>query len=214
MAASSKGEVLDSFSVVPYDSDWDQRYEQERRALLDRLPSGFLELEHIGSTAVPGLDAKPIIDVMAAVAGIDHCESIVRSLEEHGYILIETGMRNRLFLRRMSAEGRIFHLHLVEASTWDSRRERLMRDYLRVHADVAAAYGRLKKKLAQECAGDSLAYTRRKNRLHSNADGSSLCGAGTPKQQCLGRLVGIRSEPGRRAIVTIAKRMFENTEWR
>jgi len=162
MAASSKGEALNAFSVVPYDSDWDQWYEQERRALRDRVSSGFLELEHIGSTAVSGLDAKPIIDVMAAVAHIDHCESIVLSLEEYGYIFIETGMPNRLLFRRRSAEGRIFHLHLVEASTWDSRKERLMRDYLRVHPDAAAAYGRLKKKLAQECAGDSLTYTRRK----------------------------------------------------
>src|SRR5258708_3192076 len=125
MTASSKDEVLDSFSVVPSDPDWDQWYKQERRALLDRVPSGFLDLEHIGSTALPGLDAKPIIDAMAAVARIDHCESIVLSLEEYGYILIETGMRNRLFFRRRSAEGRIFHLHLVEACTWDSRKENI-----------------------------------------------------------------------------------------
>jgi GrpB-like predicted nucleotidyltransferase (UPF0157 family) len=105
MAASSRDEVLDSFSVVPYDSDWDQWYKQERRAPLDRVPSGFLDLKHIGSTAVPGLDAKPIIDAMAAVAYIDDCESIVLSLEEYGYILIETGMQNRLFFRRRSAKA-------------------------------------------------------------------------------------------------------------
>ena len=162
MAADSEGEALDSFSVVPYDADWGQWYEQERQVLLGRLPSGFLEFEHIGSTAVPGLDAKPIIDMMAAVAHIDQCGSVVRSLKELGYVPVETGMRNRLFFRRRSADGRIFHLHLVDASTWNNRKERIMRDFLRLHPDAASAYGRLKKALAQECADDSLAYTRRK----------------------------------------------------
>lgn len=162
MKRLSEQEALDSFAVVPYCANWVEWYEEEQAALLERVRSGFLEVEHIGSTSVPDLDAKPIIDLMAAVARLDQCESVVRSLKEYGYILIETGMRNRLFFRRRSADGRTFHLHLVAASTWDSRKERILRDYLRVHRDAAAAYGRLKRVLAQECADDSLSYTRRK----------------------------------------------------
>src|SRR5262249_17236928 len=81
----------------------------------------------------------------------------------HGYRLIETGMQNRLYLRRPSAvdDCTAFHFHIVEQCTWDERHERLMRDYLLAHSDAVAAYAALKIELARY-AEDSLAYTKAK----------------------------------------------------
>jgi len=133
-----------------------------------QLPSdgsgdGILELEHIGSTAVPGLRSKPIIDMMAAVRDLRQGLDLAQLLSALGYELIETGMRNRLFLRRRSeSQGQAYQLHIVELSTWEQRKERLMRDYLLAHPDAATAYGELKKRLAEEHTENSLAYTRAK----------------------------------------------------
>lgn len=162
MARSPEKEALGSLSVDPYNPAWVQWFQEEGSALAALLPQAFLAFEHIGSTAIPGLEAKPIVDMMAAVASIDHCEPIVAQLVEYGYCPIDAGMPRRLFFRRRSLDGRIFHLHVVEMSSWETRKERLMRDYLRVHPELARAYGLLKKTLAQECAHDSLLYTRRK----------------------------------------------------
>lgn len=158
----SNQEALSRVEMVAYDPAWPDVYRGEHAALMTLCGPEILELEHIGSTAVPGLTAKPIIDMMAAVARLDQGRTIVMGLEARGYLLIETGMRNRLFLRRRADDGRIFQLHIVERTNWDERKERLMRDYLLSHPDAVAAYGALKVGLAAEHADDSMAYTEAK----------------------------------------------------
>lgn len=163
MSTEPETEALASFTVEPYDPAWAEWYAEEAQALWSLLGAVLLHLEHIGSTAVPGLDAKPIIDMMASVRSVADMEIFPQALDALGYRVVPVQMSNRIMLRRRStADGRIFHLHVVEEASWGTRKERIMRDYLRCHPDVAEAYGVLKKKLAAECAGDSLAYTRRK----------------------------------------------------
>jgi GrpB-like predicted nucleotidyltransferase (UPF0157 family) len=88
---------------------------------------------------------------------------LARLLGGRGYRLIETGMKNRLFLRRRSdLDGQVFHLHIVEQTTWADRKERLMRDYLIHHPAATKVYGDLKVRLAAQYAEDSLAYTKAK----------------------------------------------------
>jgi len=147
----------------PYASVWPERYVAERAHLVRAAGDLILELEHIGSTAVPGLRSKPIIDMMAAVRDLRQGQDLAQLLSVLGYELIETGMRNRLFLRRRTkSEEQAYQLHIVELSTWEQRKERLMRDYLLAHPEAAAAYGELKKRLAEEHTENSLAYTRAK----------------------------------------------------
>ena len=156
-------EALSRVEVVPYDCVWPQRYIAERAHLVRAAGGLILELEHIGSTAVPGLRSKPIIDMMAAVRDLRQGQDLAQLLSALGYELIETGMRNRLFLRRRSeSQGQAYQLHIVELSTWEQRKERLMRDCLLAHPDAATAYGELKKRLAEEHTENSLAYTRAK----------------------------------------------------
>lgn len=154
-------ERLTRVQVVPYDREWSNLYTAEHLELSSLIGTTLCELEHIGSTAVPGLLAKPIIDMMASVETLADSHTLVTLLESHGYHLIETDMRNRLFFRKRSGE-QLYQLHVVEQSTWDERKERLMRDYLRAHPDSAAAYGDLKLHLAAEYNEDSLAYTKAK----------------------------------------------------
>ena len=159
----SETEALPLVEIVPYDPRWPYAYAAEHAELIAIGGSAIVELEHIGSTSVPGLSAKPIIDMMAAVTDLEIGHALVERLEGHGYRLIKTGMPNRLFLRRPSAvDCSAFQLHIVEQSTWDERNERLMRDYLLVHSEAVAAYAAIKIQLARDYAEDSLAYTKAK----------------------------------------------------
>ncbi len=148
--------------VVDYNPAWVDMFAAEREVLLGVIGDYFVALEHIGSTAVPGQSAKPIIDMMAAVHKLDDLDAFLPELNRLGYQLLETGMRNRHFLRKQEARSGQFHLHIVEFSTWSERNERLMRDYLLAHPEAVAAYGRLKLNLAKTYAEDSVAYTEAK----------------------------------------------------
>ncbi|WP_181765690.1 GrpB family protein [Streptomyces albidus (ex Kaewkla and Franco 2022)] len=152
--------------VVEYDPSWGRHGAQAGAELTDALPGLFLDVEHMGSTSVPGLAAKPVIDLMASVATLDDVTADrVTALEQLGYRLQETGMPERFFYHRSDADGRrSHHLHIVTADTWDTRNERLFRDHLRSHPQVAAEYGELKRRAASE-EDDGLAYTKRKTEL-------------------------------------------------
>lgn len=176
----SNQEALSRVEMVAYDPAWPDIYRAEHAALTALAGAELLELEHIGSTAVPGLTAKPIIDMMAAVAELDQGRALASGLAARGYHLIETGMRNRLFLRRWTDDGRVFQLHVVERSSWDERKERLMRDYLVSHPDAAAAYGALKVRLAAEHAEDSLTYTQAKTDFIQRLVDRARAGLGLP----------------------------------
>ncbi|MBV9787821.1 MAG: GrpB family protein [Chloroflexi bacterium] len=149
--------------VHPYNPAWPQIAAAEQALLVSATGDLFVAMEHIGSTAVPGLAAKPIIDMMGAVQQLDAVEPQLPTLAAHGYQLVVTDMPQRYFLRKYDPQRALmFHLHIVEAATWAERNERLLRDYLRAHPDQAAAYGRLKQALVLQHADDAIAYTSAK----------------------------------------------------
>jgi GrpB-like predicted nucleotidyltransferase (UPF0157 family) len=156
-------EALERVEIADYDPAWPALFEAERDALLQLRGLQSAAFEHIGSTAVLGLRSKPIIDMMAAVTTLGHAAEISETLNKAGYKFVQTGMTNRIFMRkRASTGGLIFHLHIVERSSWDERQERMMRDYLLKNPEKAREYGELKDRIALEFAGDSLAYTKAK----------------------------------------------------
>jgi len=159
----TESEAIPRVDIVPYDPRWPALYGAEYQLLTSCLPNLLEPIEHIGSTAVPLLSAKPIIDIMAATANLNDFGHAVSPLTAAGYVLIETGMRNRLFFRRRAEpSGQLYHLHVVERETWAHRKERIMRDYLIDHPTAAVAYGLLKQDLAKQYTKDSLAYTKAK----------------------------------------------------
>jgi len=131
------------------------------RAQIDQaVPGLFADIEHIGSTAVPGLAAKPIIDLMAATASLDAVVAREDALGTLGFRRIETGMPDRLFYARDDEVGRrTHHLHVVPLAAWDTRNERLLRDHLRTHPRDRDRYAMLKQ-TARDKDGED--YTRAK----------------------------------------------------
>jgi GrpB-like predicted nucleotidyltransferase (UPF0157 family) len=157
---------LEDILIVPYDAAWPERFAVEAVALRAMLPPGLVtRIEHFGSTAVPRLDAKPIIDILVGVRSLAEAKSdSIGPLEAAGYSYWRANPDpNRLFLvKGLPPNGpRTHHLHLVEAESemWGRL---LFRDYLREHNDEAARYAVLKRDLAARFSGDREAYTHGK----------------------------------------------------
>ncbi|MBF6327412.1 GrpB family protein [Nocardia transvalensis] len=154
-----------SIIVVPYDPDWPRHAQAAITELTTALPGLFLDIEHMGSTSVPGLAAKPVIDLMASVSDLDEVVAREDNLAWLGYRREENGMSGRLFYPRDDATGqRTHHLHIVPAAEWDDQNERILRDHLLANPAAAAEYAALKQRLATETS-DPLEYTRRKTDL-------------------------------------------------
>ncbi|WP_116947595.1 GrpB family protein [Jiangella endophytica] len=169
-----------TIEVRDYDPGWPAQADAAVRELRAALPGLFDDLEHIGSTSVPGLAAKPIIDLMASVSSLDAVTAREDALVALGYRRLDTGMRGRLFYPRDGDSGRrTHHLHVVTADTWETRNERLLRDHLREHAEAAARYGALKRGLAARTE-DSDEYTRAKTDLVQELVDAARAGRGLP----------------------------------
>jgi GrpB-like predicted nucleotidyltransferase (UPF0157 family) len=148
-----------SVRVVPYDPDWPTLYAAEKARLEPMLASCgvSLVLEHTGSTAVAGLTAKPIVDLLAGRSSDDDRSAAIAALESAGYLYRgEQGIAGRDFFRR--GDPRQYHLHLTQIGSafWNDHRS--FRDYLRTHSEAAAAYAALKRELAARYPQDRGAY--------------------------------------------------------
>jgi GrpB-like predicted nucleotidyltransferase (UPF0157 family) len=150
--------------VVPYDSAWPRLFAAERELLEDVL-GPWLDggLCHIGSTAVPGLAAKPIIDMMAGIRDFEEARDAYDPLANHGYVHEPHRPGIAHHFAKRSPDGRTTHgLHLTEPGS-DLWRERLVfRDALRADPELAAEYEALKLRLAREHTGDGDAYGQAK----------------------------------------------------
>jgi len=149
-----------AIDFTDYDPEWPTEAERSMAELRDRFPV----IEHVGSTAIPGLAAKPVIDLMASTPDLDTVLADEGALTALGYVREQTGMRNRLFYRRDTNGVRTHHLHVIPAEYWDTRNERLLRDHLLTNPDAAAEYADLKRRLAAT-ASDGLVYTKGKTTL-------------------------------------------------
>ena len=147
-------------AVVPYDPEWPRRFEAER-ALLERVLAPWLEggIHHIGSTAIPGIGAKPIIDMMAGVRDLERAREAFKPLGEVSYVYAPHRPGIAHHFAKPSPQAWEYGLHLTEPGS-DLWRERLaFRDALRRDPDLAAKYETLKLRLAQDHGDDPTAYT-------------------------------------------------------
>jgi GrpB-like predicted nucleotidyltransferase (UPF0157 family) len=147
--------------IVEYDPAWPARFASERERLLRLLPGA--EIHHIGSTAVPDMPAKPVIDLMALVQDLD--APIAALVEQSGYQYPEAfnaTLSHRRWLCRPTAAHRTHHLHLVDEPTELARHLRF-RDRLRSSATLREEYARLKRELAERSGDDREAYSEAKS---------------------------------------------------
>ena len=150
----------DTIHLVEYNSNWPALYEQERAFIAAALGEITAEIHHIGSTAVPGLSAKPIIDIMVAVTQLAPPEDYSRKLEPLGYEYHDSEEVGRIFFRK--GMPRTHHVHIVEHGSWTLRRHLLFRDYLRAHPQAMQQYAQLKQELAIRFESNREAYTQAK----------------------------------------------------
>ncbi len=154
---------VDPVVVVPYDEAWPSLFEEERARIERAIVPRMEQIEHIGSTSVPGLAAKPVIDIMVGVRSLEDSPALVGRLEAIGYEYVpefEQQIPFRRYFRKLRGGRRTHQIHLVERSNaeWWVRHV-LFRDYLRAHPEVAEGYARLKYEVSDRFREDRAAYT-------------------------------------------------------
>ena len=144
--------------LVPYSQAWPARFSQEKDRLAAALGSLALDIQHIGSTAVPGMTAKPIIDIGVAVENFEQAAGCIAPLEQLGYLYRgENGIPRRHYF--VWGDPVVFHLHVLERVSQEWRNHLAFRDALRANADLAREYARVKSTLVQQFPTDREAYT-------------------------------------------------------
>lgn len=147
-----------NITVVDYDPDWPCAFERERDRLRAALGERAIRIEHHGSTAVPGLAAKPIIDIQISVEQLTPLEPYVQALEALGYRHVPHADDSFApFLHKPDAWPHTHHVHLVLAGGEEERRTLAFRDCLRANASLARDYEALKRQLAAESKGTDFA---------------------------------------------------------
>jgi GrpB-like predicted nucleotidyltransferase (UPF0157 family) len=155
--------VGDPIVIRDYDPTWVARFEAERDLLRDALGPHALRIEHVGSTSVPGLAAKPVIDIAINVRTLAVMPEMRIHLAALDYRYRgEEGLPGRHYLcKPIDPPGRahrLVQLHITQARATEFRRHLLFRDYLRLHPEARAEYGALKRMLADEAEGDIATY--------------------------------------------------------
>src|SRR5579859_1503633 len=164
MAESNPRFLNNPIAVVDYDQAWPDEFARERQRILECVGAYIVALEHFGSTAIPGLAAKPIIDMLAGVHDVDEAPIAARSLLDSGYT--DFGLQlpgRRLFTRGGRANEATHHLHFVvyRSPAWFEPLQ--FRDRLRGDPVLARQYADLKRELAARYGRDVREYSKAKS---------------------------------------------------
>jgi GrpB-like predicted nucleotidyltransferase (UPF0157 family) len=134
--------------IVEHDPTWADRFEAERERLAPVFDGHAVAIEHIGSTSVPGLSAKPIVDILVGVRELELTDEQIAAMEGLGYeYLGEFGLPGRLYFRKVA---RLYHVHVVEHGGEHWERQLVFRDALRTDPEERQRYDELKRRLAAE----------------------------------------------------------------
>ena len=153
--------VEDPIEVVPYRDEWAAAFAGWRERLLGVLGEAALRVEHVGSTAVPGLAAKPVIDIGVSIRDVEDEASYVPAIESIGIAFRSRDSDHRYF-RPAGDAPRTVQVHVVDAGSDWEREHLLFRDFLRADAVTNERYARLKLELAARYRDDRLAYNEAK----------------------------------------------------
>ena len=174
-AASLHAAIHEEVALQAYDASWPARFGAERERLLTLLPGRFIAIEHMGSTAVPGLVAKPVIDLLAGVVSMEEARALAGPLCAAGYTTsaeFNAALTDRQWFMRWADGHRTHHLHIVVhgSPVWHQRLR--FRDALRASPELATRYAALKAELASKHPSDREAYTEAKAAFVISVSGS------------------------------------------
>jgi GrpB-like predicted nucleotidyltransferase (UPF0157 family) len=145
--------------LLAHDRAWPAQAQQELRLIKEALGSIAIRLEHVGSTSVPGLAAKPILDLQLSVARVEPRSIYLEHLERLGYLFVPDPDSPDFHLFAKPAERpRSHHLHVCQLASRQELRHLAVRDFLRLHQEEAASYEALKHELVRRSPRDRLAY--------------------------------------------------------
>ncbi len=137
--------------IVPYEPEWPSAFSAERERIGAALGALALRIDHHGSTSVPGLAAKPIIDIQVSVPRLQPIETYAQPLLQLGYVHVpHPDDAFCPFFHRPAAWPHTHHVHVVQSAGAEERRTLAFRDYLREHPDGAREYEDLKRRLASQ----------------------------------------------------------------
>ncbi len=160
--------------VVDADPDWPQMFSKEADAVSNVVNRGLVAIHHIGSTAVPGLSAKPIIDILLEVEDLAILDGYNSAMEDLGYVIKgEFGIPGRRsYLKGL--EERTHHIHAFLTGAHDALRHLAVRDYLVFHPNVAKQYGLLKQRNAERFRHDNDGYCDAKHGFVTGLEKAAL----------------------------------------
>lgn len=148
--------------IKEYDPKWALFFKSESKRISCAIADFILSIEHIGSTAVPGLAAKPIVDILIGVKKVTASPLFIPPLLNLDYVYIpeyESSFPERRYLHKGENYEPAFHLHIVEPDTVFYKRHIAFRDYLRTHPETVEEYAGLKRMLAAKFGSDREGYT-------------------------------------------------------
>ena len=150
--------------LVPHNPEWSQLAEEEAKRILEQLSIPVIGVYHIGSTSIPGIKAKPILDFVIEVEDLDDIIRSTEMLGELGYISKgEYGIPGRQFFTKDTDGERSHHLHVFQQGHPDIERHLVFRDFLRANPEAAHKYEIIKEKLAKRFPKESGSYTEAKS---------------------------------------------------
>jgi GrpB-like predicted nucleotidyltransferase (UPF0157 family) len=163
-------------TVEPHRNSWSRDFEIEAVKIQDALGSVLNALYHIGSTAIPAIYAKPIIDILADVTSVEAVDQRLHEMKVLGYESMgEFGISGRRFFRKNDSSGmRTHQIHAFVHQSPDIDRHLAFRDYLIANPDKSRAYSELKRSLVQTCNGDFEAYMDGKDAFIKNIEREAL----------------------------------------
>ena len=157
--------------VVEHNREWQNLFAEESQSIAKALEN-IVAIHHVGSTAIPGIYAKPIIDLLVEVNDINEVDRNNSNMEDLGYqVMGEYGIVSRRFFRKDNASGiRTHHVHVFETNSQQVKRHLAFRDYMIAHPVEAKQYSDLKQKLAKQFPQDIESYMDGKDEFIKNID--------------------------------------------
>ena len=154
--------MSDPIIIAPYDPEWPRLFAELGARLREALGPVALRIDHIGSTAIPGMAAKPVIDVQVSVANFDPLALFRAPLESLGFMhrASNPDLTKRYF--RETPGERHTHIHVRRAGSWSEQFALLFRDYIRAHDEDCRWYDAIKRQLAEQYGDDRQGYTNAK----------------------------------------------------
>lgn len=159
--------------IEPYNPEWEVKFEKEAQLLLDTINEDLVRIEHIGSTSIKGLGAKPIIDIMIGINDFNYADDHISGIEKLNYQYIskyEDIMPQRRFFIKESAGKRTHHIHMVQYASSFWKRHLFFRDHLRTNKNDRDAYEQLKRELSRKEWNDGNEYADAKSDFIKNIE--------------------------------------------